>query len=98
MANKEKTLEELKVEAELAQKSYELAWKAEEQKKKAEEEKKKAKLAAEKEKRYQEIQDAEQKLIELKTAYIKDYGSYGTRNTIHYHIPYDLADFLELLR
>ena len=46
-----------------------------------EEEKKKAELAAVKEKRYQEIQDAEKKLIELKQAYIKDYGSYSNMRT-----------------
>ena len=81
MANKEKTLEELREEAELAQKAYDIALKAEEQKKKAEEEKKRAELAAVKEKRYKEIQDTERKLIELKTAYIKDYGSYSVIRT-----------------
>lgn len=78
MANKEKTLEELKVEAELAQKAYELAWKAEEQKKKAEEEKKKAALAAEKEKRYAEVEEARKKYKDLFIAYVKDYGYYTT--------------------
>lgn len=78
MANKEKTLEELKVEAELAQKAYELAWKAEEQKKKVEEEKKKAALAAEKEKRYAEVEEARKKYKDLFNAYVKDYGYYTT--------------------
>lgn len=76
MANKEKTLEELKVEAELAQKAYELAWKAEEQKKKAEEEKKRAALVAEKEKRYAEVEEARKKYKDLFSAYVKDYGYY----------------------
>ena len=77
MASKtEKTLEQLKAEAELAAMAYETAWRAEEKKKKEAEEKKKAELAAVKEKRYQEIKEAEKKLIELKKAFIEDYGSY----------------------
>ena len=92
MANKEKTLEQLKAEAELATQAYNLALKAEEQKKKEEDERKKAELAAVKEKRYQEIQDAEQKLIELKNAYIKDYGYYSNTKT------YDGETAAEFLR
>ena len=93
MANKtEKTLEQLKAKAELAAMAYETAWRAEEKKKKEAEEKKKAELATVKAKRYQEIQDAEQKLIELKNAYIKDYGSYSNTKT------YDGDTAIDLLR
>ena len=93
MANKtEKTLEQLKAEAELAAMAYETAWRAEEKKKKEEAEKKKAELAAVKEKRYKEIQEVEQKLVELKNAYIKDYGSYSNTKT------YDGDTAIDLLR
>ena len=81
MANKEKTLEQLKAEAELATQAYKLALKEEEQKKKEEAEKKRAELAAVKEKRYQEVRDAENKFIELKTAYMNDYGVYSSTRT-----------------
>ena len=81
MANKEKTLEELKVEAELAQKAYANALKAEEQKKKAEEEKKRAELAAVREKREEEIADLMSKLEKLLVAYNKDYGAYRTNRS-----------------
>ena len=81
MANKEKTLEELKEELDLATKAYNLALQAEEQKKKEEAERKKAELAAVKEKRYQEVRDAENKFIELKTAYMNDYGVYSRTRT-----------------
>ena len=95
MTNKpEKTLEQLKAEAERAAIAYETAWRAEEKKKKEAEEKKKVELAAVKEKRYQEVQDAEKKLIELKSAYIKDYGYYSSTRT------YDgetVTDFLRWL-
>lgn len=76
MANKEKTLEQLQEELLQAQRAYDIAKKLDDQKKKEEEEKKKAELAAVKEKRYQEIKEAEKKLIELKKAFIEDYGSY----------------------
>ena len=76
MANKEKTLEQLQEELLQAQKAYDIAKKLDDQKKKEEEERKKAELAAGKEKRYQEIKEAEKKLIELKKAFIEDYGSY----------------------
>ena len=92
MANKEKTLEQLKAEAELATIAYETAWREEEKKKKEAEEKKKAELAAVKEKRYKEIQDAEQKLIKLKNAYIRDYGCYSNTKT------YDGETAIDLLR
>lgn len=53
-----------------------------EEKKKIEEEKQKEeKLAAEKEARYEEIQEVEKQLIELKKAYIKDYGSYYSKRS-----------------
>ena len=55
-----------------------------EEKKKIEEEKQKAeKLAAEKDARYKEIQAAEEKLIELKKAYVNDYGSYCTKRSFN---------------
>lgn len=76
MANKEKTLEELKVEAELAQKAYEAAKKLEEQKKKEEAMRKRAELEAVKEKRKAEISEAEKHYKTLLKNYIKDYGSY----------------------
>lgn len=76
MANKEKTLEELKVEAELAQKAYEAAKKLEEQKQKEEAMRKRAELEAVKEKRKAEIEEAEKHYKTLIKNYIKDYGSY----------------------
>ena len=76
MSKQEKTLEQLKEELLIAQKAYDDAKRLDLKKKKAEEDKKKAELAAVKEKRYQEIKDAEQKLAELRNAYVKDYGSY----------------------
>ena len=96
MANKEKTLEQLKAEAELATQAYNIALKAEEQKKKEEAEKKKAELAAVKEKRYQEVQDAEKRLIELKSAYIKDYGSYSNMRTYEGQTAVDFMNWLFL--
>ena len=95
MANKpEKTLEQLKAEAELANQVYQLALKAEKQKKREEAEKKKAELAAIKEKRYQEVLDAENKFLELKTAYMKDYGAYSTTRT---YAGGDAVDFMHWL-
>ena len=77
MANKpEKTLEQLKAEAELATQAYNIALKAEEQKRKEDAERKKAEMAAIREKRYKEVRDAEDKFIALKEAYLNDYGSY----------------------
>lgn len=76
MANKEKTLEELKVEAELAQKAYEAAKKLEEKKKKEEADRKRAELELVKEARRAEIEKAEKHYKTLIKNYIKDYGSY----------------------
>ena len=76
MAKTEKTLEQLKAEAELAAMAYETAWRAEEKKKKEAEEKKKAELAAVKEKRKTEIKEAEKHYHDLLRQYIKDYGRY----------------------
>ncbi len=82
MANKtEKTLEQLKVEAELATQAYNLALKAEEQKKKEEAERKKAELAAVKEKRYAEIEEARKVYCKLINDYVRDYGEYSVKNT-----------------
>lgn len=71
MAKKEFTIEELQAQWEALGAELEA-------RKKAEAEEHEAKLAAEKEARRTEIEAVEQKLIELKTAYIKDYGSYHT--------------------
>ena len=81
MAKQEKTLEQLKEELLIAQKAYDDAKRLDLKKKKAEADKKKAELAAVKEKRYQEIKDAEQKLAELRSAYVKDYGYYSNLET-----------------
>ena len=83
MANKEKTLEQLKAEVELATKAYNLALKAEEQKKKEEEERKKAALAAVKEARKSEVDDAINNAIELLKKYTEDYGSYSITDNIN---------------
>ncbi len=80
MANKEKTLEQLKVELEQAQAAYEIAKKLAEQKEKEEAERKRAELAAVKEKRRAEIAEVESKLEELLVAYNKDYGAYVSDN------------------
>ena len=78
MANKtEKTLEQLKAEAELANQAYRLALQAEEQKKKEEAERKKAELALQKEKRKKETDDAIKKAVNLVQEYIEDYGSFS---------------------
>ncbi len=83
MANKEKTLEQLKVEAELATQAYNLALKAEEQKKKEEAERKKAELAAVKEKRKKEVDDAIDNAMELLKKYIEDYGSFSMTDHVN---------------
>ena len=78
MANKpEKTLEQLKAEAELAAMAYETAWKAEEKKKKEEADRKKAELALQKEQRKKEVDDAIKKASNLVKEYIEDYGSFS---------------------
>ena len=81
MANKEKTLEQLQEELIQAQKAYDAAKKLDEQKRKEEADRKKAELAAVKEMRYKEVRDAENKFIELKTAYMNDYGVYSRTRT-----------------
>ena len=81
MANKEKTLEQLKAEVELATQAYNFALKAEEQKKKEEEERKKAELVAAKEKRYAEIEEARKTYYKLINDYVKDYGEYSLHST-----------------
>ena len=81
MANKEKTLEQLKEEAELATIAYETALRAEEQKKKEEAERKKAELTAVKEKRYAEIEEARKNYYKLINDYVKDYGEYSVHST-----------------
>ena len=65
----------------------------EEKKKKAEEQKKTEKLAAEKDARYQEIQETEAKLIELKKAYFKDYGSYCVQRSLNNEELFDFFNF-----
>ena len=83
MANKEKTLEQLKAEAELAAMAYETAWRAEEQKKKEEEKRKKEELALQKENRKKEVDDAISKAVNLVKGYIEDYGSYSINDDIN---------------
>lgn len=83
MANKEKTLEELKAEAELATQAYNLALKAEEQKKREEAERKKAELAAIKVERKAEVDDAINHAIQLLKKYNEDYGSYSITDNIN---------------
>ena len=82
MAKKEeKTLEQLKAEAELAQAAYELAKKEAEQKEFEEAQRKKAKLEAEKEKRRQEIEEAEKHYQDLVKKYVEDYGQYEVNHS-----------------
>ncbi len=83
MANKEKTLEQLKAEAELATQAYNLALKAEEQKKREEAERKKAELAAVKEARKSEVDAAINNAIKLLKKYNEDYGSYSITDDIN---------------
>ena len=74
--NEKKSLEQLKVEMEQAQKAYDDA-KNEIARKEAEEAKlRKEKLAAEKNKRKEEIKEAENHYRALVKQFIKDYGSY----------------------
>ena len=82
MANKEKTLEQLKAEAELATQAYNLALKAEEQKKREEAERKKAELDAIKKARKTEVDNAINNAIELLKKYNEDYGSYSITDNI----------------
>lgn len=78
MANKEeKTLEQLKAEAELAQVAYETAKREAAKKEFEEAQRKKAELAAEKDKRKKEVDDAVKNAIELIKAYNEDYGKYS---------------------
>lgn len=84
MANKpEKTLEQLKAEAELANQAYRVALQAEEQKKKEEAERKKAELALQKEKRKKEANDAIKNAVNLVQEYIEDYGSFSITDDIN---------------
>lgn len=78
MANKEeKTLEQLKAEAEQAQKAYDDKRKELARKEAEEVERKRLKLVAEKDKRKKEVDDAVSKAIELIKAYNEDYGKYS---------------------
>ena len=94
MIKNEMTIEELEKEYEQLNKQRDNVSKILNERKKAEEEKKKAELAAVKEARYKEIQDAEKKFIELKTAYIKDYGSYSAMRSYNTN---ELPDIWKLL-
>jgi capsule polysaccharide export protein KpsE/RkpR len=91
MANKEKTLEELRIEAELAKKAYEAAKKLDEQKKKEEAERKKAELALEHDKRKKEVDDAINHAANLIKTYNEDYGTYVMT---HKNLASYLLDFL----
>ena len=73
---KELTIEELQAQ-------YEAIGAEIQARKKAEAEEKAAKLAVEKDARYAEIQKVEKHLIELKSAYRKDYGNYNAVRTCH---------------
>ena len=84
MVNKtEKTLEQLKAEAELAQKIYEDKRKELARKEAEEAERKKAELEAEKDKRKKEVDESVQKSIELIKAFNKDFGMYSIRNHLN---------------
>lgn len=77
MTNKEnKTLEQLKAEAESARRAYEGAKKLAELKEKEEAERKKVELVAAQTKRKKEIEEAEKHYHDLVRQYIKDYGEY----------------------
>lgn len=75
MGEENKSLEQLKVEAEQAKQAYEILQNTIKQKEVEEAELKKAKLESEKEARYKEIEEAENKLAELIKAYLEDYGT-----------------------
>ena len=75
MSEENKSLEQLKTEAEQAKKAYEILQKTIRQKEAEEAERKKAKLESEKEARYKEIEEAENRLAELIKAYLEDYGT-----------------------
>lgn len=75
MGEDNKSLEQLKVEAEQAKKAYEILQNTIKQKEAEEAELKKAKLESEKEARYKEIEEAGNKLVELIKAYLEDYGT-----------------------
>ena len=74
MATKKTNISELEQQCLEAKKNLEVLQKQFEIAKKEEEEKKRAKLEAEKQKRYEEVIDAYDKFVSLKTAYINDYG------------------------
>ena len=63
-------------------------------KKRQEAEKKKAELAAVKEKRYQEVVDAENKFLELRSAFLKDYGAYSETRTYNGQKAIDFMNWL----
>ena len=76
MANKEKSLEELKKELEQAQEAYDLKQKEIALKEAEAAERKRAELEAEKNKRKEEIEKAKRHYLDLIQQYIKDYGRY----------------------
>ena len=78
MAKENKSLEQLKTEAEQAQKVYEDAKKAVAQKEAEEAARKQAELIATREMREAELEEAGKKFEELLIAYNKDYGPYKT--------------------
>ena len=73
-----KSLEQLKTEAEQAQKVYEDAKKAVAQKEAEEAERKRIELAVTKERREAELEEVGKKFEELLISYNKDYGPYRT--------------------
>lgn len=84
MAKTEKTLEQLQVELEQAQKAYEDAKKLDEQKRAAAAELKRLELAKVKENRKKEVDDAINHAIDLLKAYTEDYGTYSISDHINY--------------
>lgn len=74
---REKTLEELKKEFEIAQNEYNVLKETIKQKEAEEAKKKEAALAAEKTTRKKNIEEKEKELAGLIADYIKDYGSYN---------------------
>lgn len=79
--NENKSLEELAKDLEQAKQAYEFIQHCYNTKAKEEAEARKAQLAAEKEARHKAVEDAYDIYLELRRAYVKDYGSYVTMRT-----------------
>jgi peptidoglycan hydrolase CwlO-like protein len=81
MSNNEKTLEQLKEELKAATATLAAIQQAVSEKEAEEEKQRKEKLANEKEARKAEIEATEERLINLKAEFAKDYGSYSAVRT-----------------